>query len=214
MFDFPSRRLDYARTSVMPAASSLWGKAADLARRYGPGVAAALATAGAAEYEIQHARKGSPTSMRTLPRGIRGRAVHPYRVLPSHYGNLVNVPGLLDTYAQLRAAGLGHKAAKRAAWARSGLFLPQRRVRSTNVRALRRSIRRLRGARKLLSRIRGLQRPRLVAAHFRRKKYRRGDVDAFYPSFNPPYEDADLEPSYELEEDGYAEEPYFLGAGE
>lgn len=87
---------------------------------------------------------------------------------------------ILSAYVQLRRAGLGHKAAKRAAWANAGWFLARRRMRSTNLPALRRAIRRVRGARRVLAKVRGLSpgRGRGKRTIFKRRP-RRGDIDPF-----------------------------------
>jgi hypothetical protein len=88
---------------------------------------------------------------------------------------------IISDYSGLRRLGYSHKRARHMAYAMSGIRLKRRRMRPTNVHALRRAIRRVRGARRIMGKVRALHvggrsfgRPM-----FRRRHYRRGDLNPF-----------------------------------
>lgn len=106
------------------------------------------------------------------------------------------------TYQGLRAQGQNHAAAKKHALAAHGVHLRRRRMRVTNVRALRRAGRRVHGFQRLARKMGALAvtgRGRRVFAHHaprRRRVYRRGDLSPFVVE---DWEDM----TDDLEEDGY-----------
>lgn len=106
------------------------------------------------------------------------------------------------TYQGLRAQGQSHATAKKNALAAHGVRLRRRRMRVTNVKALRRAGRRVHGFQKLARKLGALPvagRGRHVFAHHhprRRRVYRRGDLSPFMVE---DYEDM----TDQLEDDGY-----------
>jgi hypothetical protein len=85
-------------------------------------------------------------------------------------------------YTRLRAAGHSHRRARRLALQAHGVHLRRRRMRPTNIHALRRAVRRLRGFRRIVRKVHGV----LGTSHRggggmvrRRRHFRRGDVNPF-----------------------------------
>jgi hypothetical protein len=107
------------------------------------------------------------------------------------------------TYQGLRAAGQSHAQAKRQANAAHGVRLRRRRMRPTNVRALRRAMRRVRGFQRTARKVGALHLTRRgfapAARHRRRRFYRRGDIS---PWAVEDYEDMSDE-AMDLEDDGF-----------
>lgn len=109
--------------------------------------------------------------------------------------------GVYELYKNLRAQGMTHKAAKRTALRAAGIRMRRRRMRATNIHALRRSIRRVHAFRKIAAKVGALHvgRRRLLSTpHYRRRRYRRGDVDPFLmedrADMADEAEDFDMEP--------------------
>lgn len=134
------------------------------------------------------------------------------KVIPSWLlrvgGGAAAASAIYQLYQRLRAAGASHPAAKRAALAAAGIRHRRRRMRPTNVRALRRAIRRIRGARRLFSKVRGLHiggRGASFPRHRRRRMYRRGDLPPFLvedtADMMDEAEDLGVDPSYFQEDE-------------
>jgi hypothetical protein len=107
------------------------------------------------------------------------------------------------TYQSLRLSGQSHAQAKRQANAAHGVRLRRRRMRPTNVRALRRAMRRVRGFQRTARKVGALHLTRRgfapAARHRRRRFYRRGDIS---PWAVEDYEDMSDE-AMDLEDDGF-----------
>jgi hypothetical protein len=108
---------------------------------------------------------------------------------------------------------MSHSAAKKLAHKMHGVFTKRRRMKATNPRALRRAMRRIRGARKMFSKVRGLMGVHHYRAsgggwHRGRGRHRRGDL----------YENVENEQDTidDLLDDGYTPEEiedFFGGIG-
>lgn len=85
-----------------------------------------------------------------------------------------------QTMAQARSA-ITSAYPTRPGWAHYGIRTRRRRMNPANVKALRRAVRRVRGFRKLTTKVRGVfpQRQRWVAAPRRRRRVYRGDIVPF-----------------------------------
>lgn len=131
-----------------------------------------------------------------------GRALLPAaeRVVPKILLGTSVGAAVYELYRRLRGAGHPHKRARRLALAASGVMLRRRRMRVTNLHALNRAIRRVRGFRRKASKVRGLfgARPHSRAPLRRRRVYRRGDLDPFIvedtADMMDEWEDAGFEP--------------------
>jgi hypothetical protein len=100
-------------------------------------------------------------------------------VIPRFLEGAAIAASVYEAYRLLRSRGMGHAAAKRAAHRMHGIFTKRRRMRVGNTRAIRRAIRRVHGARKMFSKIRGLMGVHHAAARggWRgRRPRRRGDM--------------------------------------
>jgi hypothetical protein len=144
-------------------------------------------------------RAGSAASVRSvIPRFLEGAAI---------------AASVYEAYRLLRSRGMGHAAAKRAAHRMHGIFHKRRRMRVGNTRAIRRAIRRVHGARKMFSKIRGLMGVHHHAMggggwHRGRGRKRRGDL---YESVENEQDTID-----DLLDDGYTPEEiadFFGGIG-
>lgn len=97
------------------------------------------------------------------------------------YGGEKLAVSIYNAYLAYRRAGYSHKRARRQAHENHGISMRRRRMRPTNVHALRRAIRRVRGFQRITRKVHGLGmgrsrggwRPR------RRAHFRRGDVSPF-----------------------------------
>lgn len=106
------------------------------------------------------------------------------KILLRTSGYAAAAAAIYELYKRLRTTGVPHKSAKRQALAAAGIHLRRRRMRATNVHALRRAIRRVHSFRRIASKVGALHvgRRRLLPMHsggFRRRRYRRGDVNPF-----------------------------------
>jgi hypothetical protein len=141
-------------------------------------------------------RAGSAASVRSvIPRFLEGAAV---------------AASVYAVYRELRGRGMGHAAAKKLAHKMHGIFTKRRRMKATNPRALRRAMRRIKGARKMFSKVRGLMGVHHSAPRGRwhRGRHRRGDL---YESVENEQDTID-----ELLDDGYTPEEiesFFGGIG-
>jgi hypothetical protein len=143
-------------------------------------------------------RSGSAASVRSvIPRFLEGAAV---------------AASVYEGYRLLRSRGMGHAAAKRAAHRMHGIFTKRRRMKVGNTRAIRRALRRVHGARKMFSKIRGLMGVHHHASgggwRPRRGRHRRGDL---YESVENEQDTID-----DLLDDGYTPEEiesFFGGIG-
>src|SRR5712691_116496 len=111
-------------------------------------------------------RAGTAASVRAvIPRALEGAAI---------------AATIYAAYRELRARGMGHSAATKMAHRMAGLVTKRRRMKTTNPRALRRAMRRIRGARKMFSQVRGLMGVHHHAmgggGWHRRRPRRRGDL--------------------------------------
>jgi hypothetical protein len=109
-----------------------------------------------------------------------GLAALAVRMLPKVLVGTAVGQSVSALYTALRQRGMSHRTARRTALAAHGIRLRRRRMRPTNVHALRRAIRRVRGARRILGKVRALH----VGGRggsFRpiRRRYRRGDLNPF-----------------------------------
>ncbi len=102
-------------------------------------------------------------------------------------------------YEQLRGSGMAHKSARRAAITQATGVIPRRRrMRVTNIHALRRAIRRVHGFRRVARKVGalGTRRGGKLMPWHRVKRYRRGDVSPFmvedYAEMLDEAEDFDL----------------------
>jgi len=109
---------------------------------------------------------------------------------------------IYEAYIHFRGTGANHKSAKRMALLANGIRPRRRRMRATNLRALRRAVRRLRGFRRAAGKVHGVlgTRGRSYAAPSRRRRrvYRRGDVSPFLVEDVEDYQD-DID---DLEDEG------------
>jgi hypothetical protein len=144
-------------------------------------------------------RAGSASSVRSvIPRFLEGAAI---------------AASVYAAYQQLRARGMGHSAAKKMAHRMHGIFSKRRRMKATNPRALRRAMRRIKGARKMFSKVRGLMGVHHHSMgggyhHRGRGRHRRGDL---YESVENEQDTID-----DLLDDGYTPEEiesFFGGIG-
>jgi hypothetical protein len=115
---------------------------------------------------------------------------------------------IYETYKALRLRGFAHKAAKYLSHLFHGVRKRRRRMRVTNVHALRRAIRRVHGFKRVARKVGALgvgARGRFVTSH-RRRRARRGDLDPFMIETlvdrQDEAEDLGLEPSTFSEDDG------------
>lgn len=132
-----------------------------------------------------------------------GRAILPTieRVVPKFLLGTTIAGGIYELYKRLRAAGHSHKKSRRLALQASGVVLRRRRMRVTNVHALNRAIRRVRGFQRKARKVRGLfgaRRHGGMPLYRRRRHFRRGDLDPFMvedtAEMMDEMEDAGLEP--------------------
>ncbi len=124
-------------------------------------------------------------------------------------GGSAAAAAIYEEYKRWRAAGLKHHAAKKRAHARFGVEKRRRRMRPTNVHALRRAIRRVHGFRKIATKVGALHvgRSRLLPMRRGRRVHRRGDIDPFWVE-----DTADL--IDEAEDAGIEQEEFFREVGE
>lgn len=107
---------------------------------------------------------------------------------------------IYELYKRLRGSGQPHKAARHAALAAHGVMLRRRRMRVTNVHALNRAIRRVRGFQRKARKVRHLFGSARAAhpSYGRKRHFRRGDLDPFLmedrAEMRDEAEDFDLEP--------------------
>jgi hypothetical protein len=116
---------------------------------------------------------------------------------------------IYETYRALRLRGFAHKAAKYLAHLFHGVRKRRRRMRVTNVHALRRAIRRVHGFKRVCRKVGALgvgARGRLVHHRYGRKR-RRGDLDPFLVETR-------LEQQDEWEDEGGEPETFPVGAEE
>src|SRR5437867_115444 len=140
------------------------------------------------------------------PTGLVARLPSPEYVVPKWVVRLAEgaaIGGAIyEAYVHFRQTGANHKSAKRMALIANGIRPRRRRMRATNLRALRRAVRRLRGFRRAASKVHGVLGGRRGTAYAprrrRRRLYRRGDVSPFMIEDYEDVEDA----ADELEEDG------------
>jgi hypothetical protein len=102
-------------------------------------------------------------------------------VVGSRLGKLGIGLAIYETYKALRLRGFTHKVAKYLAHLFHGVRRRRRRMRVTNVHALRRAIRRVHGFKRVARKVGALgvgARGRFVSSH-RRRRGRRGDLDPF-----------------------------------
>jgi hypothetical protein len=88
---------------------------------------------------------------------------------------------IYETYKALRLRGFAHKIAKRLAHLFHGVHRKRRRMRVTNIHALRRAIRRVHGFKRVARKVGalGVSRTRFISGGHRRRRARRGDLDPF-----------------------------------
>lgn len=118
------------------------------------------------------------------------------------------VRSIYGEYIRLRRSGLSHRQARRMALLAHGIALRRRRMRPTNVHALRRAVRRVRGFKRIARKVGALsvsgRGGRLFAARRHRFRGRRGDIDIFeaedLADLRDEAEDFDLPESSVLEE--------------
>jgi hypothetical protein len=116
---------------------------------------------------------------------------------------------IFETYKALRARGFSHKVAKHLAHLFHGVRRRRRRMRVTNVHALRRAIRRVHGFKRVCRKVGALgvgARGRFVTTHHRRRR-RRGDLDPFLVETRLDQQD-------EWEDEGGDPETFPVGAEE
>src|SRR2546428_13309824 len=110
------------------------------------------------------------------PTGLVGRLPSPEYVVPKWVIRLAEgaaIGGAIyEAYVHFRGTGANHKSAKRMALIANGIRPRRRRMRATNLRALRRAVRRLRGFRRAASKVHGVlgTRGRSYAAPSRRRR--------------------------------------------
>ena len=139
--------------------------------------------------------------------GMSGAGPDPSSVVPKWIFRLAEgaaVAGAIyEAYIHFRGTGANHRSAKRMALLANGIRPRHRRMRATNLRALRRAVRRLRGFRRAAGKVHGVLGSRRGGSYAprrrRRRLYRRGDVSPFMIEDYEDVEDA----ADELEEDGY-----------
>jgi hypothetical protein len=100
-------------------------------------------------------------------------------------GSAAIVSAIVEEYRRLRGAGHKHSTAKRGALARAGVHVRRRRMRVTNLRALRRATRRLRGFQRAVRKVHGVLPHRggggKVRVRYRALRPRRGDLALYEP---------------------------------
>jgi len=147
------------------------------------------------------------------PTGLVARLPSPEYVVPKWVIRLAEgaaIGGAIyEAYAHFRSTGANHKSAKRMALIANGIRPRRRRMRATNLRALKRAVRRLRGFRRAASKVHGVLGSRRGGTYYsprrrRRRMYRRGDISPFMVEDYEDFEDA----ADELEEDGYDAERF------
>lgn len=125
------------------------------------------------------ARLGGPLAVRALP--VIERVVA-RGVLVA--GGATIARQIYDIYVRLRGTGVGHTRARRMAHQQAGFTFRRRRMRPTNVRALRRAIRRVRGFQRVARKVGVLGVSRRGRPRFVRRRRRffprrvRGDIEA------------------------------------
>src|SRR5438876_3685212 len=133
------------------------------------------------------------------PTGLVGRLPSPEYVVPKWVVRLAEgaaIGGAIyEAYAHFRGTGANHKSAKRMALIANGIRPRRRRMRATNLRALRRAVRRLRGFRRAAGKVHGVLVGRRAGCYYaprrrRRRLARRGDVSLFMVEAYDVYEDA------------------------
>lgn len=99
-------------------------------------------------------------------------------------GSAAIVSAIVEEYRRLRGSGHRHRTARRHALARAGIHVRHRRMRVTNLRALRRATRRLRGFQRAVRKVHGVLPHR---GHGKKVVYRyraaprRGDLALYEP---------------------------------
>jgi hypothetical protein len=97
-------------------------------------------------------------------------------------GGAALATSIYELYRRLRGSGHTHKRARRLALMAHGVHLRRRRMRVTNVHALRRAIRRVHGFQRVARKVGALHvgaRRLLPGRTHRRRHYRRGDLNPF-----------------------------------
>src|SRR5437867_12912113 len=112
------------------------------------------------------------------PTGLVGRLPSPEYVIPKWVVRLAEgaaIGGAIyEAYVHFRGTGASHKSAKRMALIANGIRPRRRRMRATNLRALRRAVRRLRGFRRAASKVHGVLGGRRGGTYYvpRRRRHR------------------------------------------
>ncbi len=128
---------------------------------------------------------GTDLGIRGYAQGVErlGALVHKEDVVPRWVlrlaGGTTIAAVILEEYRRWRRAGANHKTAKRRAHQRAGIHTKHRRMRPTNIHALRRAVRRLRGFQRIVRKVRGVLPHRGMTHHIKdgwRRRPRRGDL--------------------------------------
>lgn len=104
------------------------------------------------------------------------------RVLPKVLLGTTIGASIFELYRRLRGVGHSHKRARRIALQAHGIILRRRRMRPTNIHALRRAVRRVRGFRRIVAKVRGVMGTTRLHGGWRphyRRRGRRGDLNPF-----------------------------------
>ncbi len=208
--DLPSgyRTPDVPYDETPPALPPVTTVTGELASYYpGPGPASefAAAAAGAAGGGVALATTGGGMLARLGGRALaRIEQVVPRALLVA--GGAALAEAIYRTYVGHRRAGHNHRRARRLALQAHGIVLRRRRMRPTNVHALRRAIRRVRGFQRVARKVRGLglggRRAAMHRAYYRPRRHRRGDLDAFMvEDYQDQLDEAYDEGGEDLEED-------------